>query len=105
MATKSLKNPKKTTIRGYLYCLRMTNGNQSQRDVAKALGMDYPTYNQIECGKQGRLMNAEKLYGLAKILNVSVEKVALLEIKYQREIKRANGVEVEYDPEFDDVKV
>ena len=105
MANNKVTKPKKTDPRNYLDQLRKRGPYLSQRKVAQLIHMDIPTYNQIECGRQGKLMNAEKLYLLSKALNVDLNKLCLLEIKYQRDIRRLNGEEVEYDPEFDDVCV
>lgn len=105
MAKTNRRKPTVIKPRHYLGDLRRKDEYISQMKVARELEMDCPTYNQIEGGKQGHNMNAEKLYALSKIFHVDIGKIVKLEVRYQRDLKRANGAEIEYDPEIDDERV
>lgn len=63
----------------------------TQEQVADAMGVSAPSYNQIENGKQGQFMNSPKLLALSAILGVGVERICHLEAEYQAKVDRANG--------------
>lgn len=65
----------------------------SQQNVADACNIDIVTYNQIENGKRGNLMNAKKLIALAVAFNVSVEKICHLEADYLDHFNKVNHIE------------
>lgn len=85
-----LKQPNANVlIRMYLYKYREKKG-LSQLKVAKLVGWDHCTYNQIENGKLGNLMNAKKLKGLADAFDVDVSEIIDKEIEYLNEYERLN---------------
>lgn len=92
MATRK-KNYKnfKYVPRLYLSKLREAKG-LSQIRFASKIQMDRPTYNQIENGKQGFLMNARRLMKIAEVLGVPVEMVCREEIAYLDEVDKVNGI-------------
>lgn len=74
-------------IRMYLYKYREKKG-LSQLKVAKLVGWDHCTYNQIENGKLGNLMNAKKLKALADAFEVDVSELIENEIAYLNEYEK-----------------
>lgn len=56
--------------------------------VAKLVGWDHCTYNQIENGKLGNLMNAKKLKALADAFEVDVGELINKEIEYLNEYEK-----------------
>ncbi len=89
MATKSLKK-RVPLIRMYLVEYR-NKFNYSQLDVANKINMVHSLYNQIENGKQGHLMNAEKLMALANAFNVDVKEICEAEVAYLKKYRILNG--------------
>ncbi len=77
--------------RKYLMDLRKKKG-LSQYNMAVLIKVETPTYNQIELGYQGALMNARKLIALSEALGVTVEMICRAEVAYLDEVDKANGI-------------
>ena len=66
--------------------------NITQYRVADRIGMEVTTYNQIENGKLGNLMNAYWLEKLAYALELPVDVVVRLESKYYVDYCKVNNL-------------
>lgn len=91
MPTKT-KEPRRILRRQYLINYRFV-ANLTQEKVAEGIGVALPTYNAIENGKQGNLMNAPKLVALAAILNVKLDELCAQEIAYLDKVNSLNKKE------------
>lgn len=61
----------------------------TQKQVAEAMDVAVSSYNRIENGYRGELMNAEKLVRLADCLKIDIRQLCFDEIAYQAK-KRKN---------------
>ena len=78
--------------RMWLVTLRYDKG-LSQEKMADILNMTTSTYNQIEAGRQGQLMNCKKLMAIAEVFNKTVDEICLMESGYLDKCAKANGKE------------
>ena len=85
------KQPRIYKMRRYIVDRRSELG-LSQSRIAELIGMDRPTYNQIENGKQGYLMNATRLKALALALKLPVSVVVDFESEYFIQFCRRNNL-------------
>ena len=85
------KTPRVYLIRMYLVTRRFELG-YSQYKVAQLCNYELPTYNQIENGKLGHLMNAYHLKNIATVLGFSIEEMVELESNYLIEFYKANNI-------------
>ncbi len=67
----------------------------TQKDVAIKMGVETHEYNEIENGKRGTLMNARKLYLLAKAFNLDCETLLTNEIAFLDEVDALNSKKTE----------
>ena len=91
MATKTKLN-RINIRRNYLY-KRRHELNMSQAAVAYAMGMEISTYNQIENGKLGNLMNTFWLSRLSKALKVPIDYLVESECYYFVKYCEVNKIE------------
>ncbi len=89
------KNPRVYLKRTYLIVKRAELGI-SQLTVATRMGMNHCTYNQIENGKLGNLMNAYWLEKLADALETSVDEIVHLESDYFVKYLKVNKINRDY---------
>ena len=89
------KNPRVFLKRYYLINKRAYLGF-SQLTVAKRMGMQVCTYNQIENGKLGNLMNAYWLQKLADALNTPIAEIVRLESDYFVKYLKVNKINRDY---------
>jgi|LSQX01.2.fsa_nt_gb transcriptional regulator with XRE-family HTH domain len=68
----------------------------SQLTVAKRTGMQVCTYNQIENGKLGNLMNAYWLQKLADALNTPIAEIVRLESAHFVNYLKVNKINRDY---------
>lgn len=78
--------------RMWLVTLRYDKG-LSQEKMADILNMTTSTYNQIEAGRQGQLMNCKKLMAIAEVFDKTVDEICVLESGYLDKCAKANGKE------------
>ena len=83
-----------TTSRTYLIKVRDIH-HMTQKDVATKMGVEIHVYNEIENGKRGTLMNARKLYLLAKAFNLDCETLLTNEIAFLDEVDALNSKKTE----------
>ena len=76
--------------RYYLKDLRVKL-RKTQRQIATRMGVEVFVYCNIENGKRGSLMNAKKLYALAKALEISLDELCKWEIEYLNLIEIIKG--------------
>lgn len=76
--------------RYYLKDLRVKL-RKTQKQIATRMGVEVFVYCNIENGKRGSLMNAKKLYALAKALEISLDELCKWEIEYLNLIERIKG--------------
>lgn len=96
MAVATKRKDAKTHIyfkRMWLVTLRYDKG-LSQEKMADILNMTTSTYNQIEAGRQGQLMNCKKLMAIAEVFGKTVDEICLLESAYLDKCAKANGKEM-----------
>ena len=67
----------------------------SQAKVADKCEIDPITYNQIEVGKLGHLMNAKRLVSISDCLGIPLDELCQMEIDYQQKLNEANGIKKE----------
>ena len=95
MAVATKRKDAKTHIyfkRMWLVTLRYDKGI-SQEKMADIMNMTTSTYNQIEAGRQGQLMNCKKLMAIAEVFGKTVDEICLLESGYLDKCAKANGKE------------
>ena len=95
MAVATKRKDAKTHIyfkRMWLVTLRYDKG-LSQEKMADILNMTTSTYNQIEAGRQGQLMNCKKLMAIAEVFDKTVDEICVLESGYLDKCAKANGKE------------
>lgn len=73
--------------RYYLKDLRVKL-RKTQKQIATRMGVEVFVYCNIENGKRGSLMNAKKLYALAKALEISLDELCKWEIEYLNLIEK-----------------
>ena len=76
--------------RYYLKDLRVKL-RKTQKQIATRMGVEVFVYCNIENGKRGSLMNAKKLYALAKALEISLDELCKWEIEYLNLIEIIKG--------------
>ena len=64
----------KMPARYYIKDLRVKL-RKTQKQIATRMGVEVFVYCNIENGKRGSLMNAKKLYALAKALEISLDEL------------------------------
>lgn len=89
MPTKRKDSSYKCVVRSWLVNLRSDAG-YTQEMVANGVNMDRATYNQIENGKQGALMNAPKLLAIADFFKLDVKYICFLESEYLKKVETMN---------------
>lgn len=90
MPTKRKDENYKFAVRSWLVNLR-ADANYTQEEVANGIGMDRATYNQVENGKQGALMNAPKLLAIADFFKLDVKYICYLESEYLKKVESLNA--------------